>query len=1823
MGGELNERQGFPNKRKRRPDSLTNIAKNVIKYSVNSEQKHGLGNPDPTSALQSSELQTLLWDQEELVKRVGLVMEARMLRALTTRYSSSQEVPESQYRRFEQFVFRIQTTVSQLREDVRDIFRSPAMQDIALLAQEIQQKIRTAQTLIRDHVAVSMSKGNGPSLNAMQVAADTLEQPITLDDLEEGKVLEALELPVPATLTAEQFFRVEKKPEPTVSTAFDGSDPPNMWETTVAAEAQTERFKETMAFRWSWTDGELFAHRKLPPHYRCRYLPEEIWLEAEKAFTEGFKQWKQQCLEMLPSSERFMGETNGKYLSRTETLKLIERRFLGEMPSYRKLLADNLAEGVLWKSTITMMETEVPKNLCTFCQIEGGPEPSFISDVLGQYFSKLQEGTPMAFPLVQPSLVSDDPNCVAYIVKVPDRLTINRDTPAKIVAKEWGISKTKSLQTAIVETIGEKYQTDQHRGNILHSTWEVSQLLQHAIERALEAIPWIPACDSQFGFIAFCKDILKCALEEIARFQSSEISSGLLAEIKNASSFEVSRRVREFSLVYPLCFSWSQDERYLEGLRDFYPTPPETESCQSSSDQVETMDPENVSSRPLTKEELLGGWEATVDRMAVRMSKMPFLALPTADGSAFEVYEIDSENIQQEGITIIGRYCSSGAVGKKRIRELHRELVNSLRFLDDKKMPPPNRELMKSRHIVCMGEIQRMFANIDAHSTNAASENNTAVASLEPMIPSSPARGASSREIQVESGMLATVPTQAIRELLCSCPVFNEMAGFMHQHVGIFEHMQDRALRWEIMDGLEKAMSLRRSMLQEGAATPDQAIALVQADRHIWSLLASRARAYLPTEMTPLLSPEKGNELLELERQVRRLFAERVEKEEVTQEPTATKLTLIALLADVRDRLGSFCTNAQRARLDSLEPSLEAEFTQAFTERENFIRREIIDPLSERLTREQCLACIRRILTEVVPIQVLTPSFPTDILEALEREFHVQWEGVRQRLPELFPGAEQQIIERNISKEALRSLLSDLRNASALERVTWVTPARQADIGYEKAKTHCGQVLQSLFDELPSLVTQQQCRIFIYAARATMLPLEEALPFSPSIRGEYKKSFDRISACAERAITALFVPQSPCALGRPARGTRIEGSDTQGRSFSREEIAGAIEDVLDEVDEAGRKRFHEKQEIFNDLLELYRQSFLGAMRRHCPKQFSTDVDLVPLEDFCRFTNDPTQRTPPPSEMERWLMEAYPPRFTAVMETFKRQLPTSPRKPSAPGMLTRKQVMEAVGRLQGKLEEQIAQLPDMPKGKTVKSEVSNVLLAARSIVVMRCPEPLRSAQDLQPLRDSMQRISSGPFVLRSTQFQKDESTIIAREIEGLITELGQRFTVDEDEPSTHVDTFVQERVMGEVGPEKVQGSSPKSPKGGECPARRAEAIAVSHSTLIRWWQSVRLEAESRLQVSVQNTTCLPGEFVRNILSQLPSLPSVGQGVLGSREACTAFIEELRQGVERLPRTIVVGGVATAMPVELRVFLSGQIAHMKQGLLARKWPIVRESRSRRKKRTVTVHNTGESSGETEQREEAHAFGGAESSVQNSVSEVAPRAERLCDLLHVYDIAPEQIVERLSHAIADHVAHAAAEALSAHSQQLSQEELDRAAGELRRCVERVNESARVFLEPVASESLTAAQLLAAVAGALDSVLDGLDVHADIAGAMRVAIAEHRSAVGSAAADDVELLALVMEGGENGLHLFKETARMLRIAREDSQMRQHGERIQQSQRQISAGLERLTTLSEEYAEQARHGATEIERQDAAQEVEQIQGYIQTILGMYQGKTPPPHSAE
>ncbi|MFA5273153.1 MAG: hypothetical protein WC353_03255 [Candidatus Peribacter sp.] len=1755
---------------------------------MNSEQENGSENPNPKRAPQNPELQTLLWDQDELVKRVGLVMEARMLRALTSRYSSPQEVPESQYRRFEQFVFRIQTAVSQLREDVRDIFRSPATQDIALLAQEIQQRIRTAQTLIRDHVAVSLSKGNGPSLSAMQVAADTLEQPITFDDLEEGKVLEALELPVSAILTAEQFFRVEKKPEPTVSATFDGSDPPNMWETTVAAEAQAEREKETPAFRWSWTDGELFAHRKLPSHYRCRYLPGVIWLEAEKALTEGFKQWKQQCLGMLPSSERFMGEASGKCLSRAEALQRIEREFLGELPSYRKLLADNLAEGVLWKPTITLMETEVPKKLCTFCQIEGGPEPSFISDVLGKYFSKLQEGTPMAFPLVQPSLVSDDPDCVGYIVKVPDRLTINRDTPAKIVG---GISKTKSLQTAIVETIGEKYQTDQQRGNILHSTWEVSQLLQRAIERALEVIPWIPACDSQFGFIAFCKDILKCALEEIARFQCSEISPGLLAEIKNVSSFEVSRRVREFSLVYPLCFSWSQDERYLEGLRDFYPTPPETESCQPSSDQVETMDPENISSRPLTREELLAEWGAVMDRITVRMCKRGFIIMQ--DNS---LIGIDLEDAKLHGIEIIERFCSSGPVGKKRVRSLRKELMGAIQRYDESSDAKPKlRKVLEEIMRVCMKELQQMFANIDG------SRERTDVAAGSPETPAEPT---------LSSEFIQCVFLSAFEERRAQMSVEEKR---LHAEVVADRRVDDAYKRWH-----SHITSIIDDTFANGPdrMTPDQCLEIVE--------LLRRETEHLP--VMERLVPDYWRICVQQNRAVQDGIERRLREKFAIAGPSPSEGRTERIGLIPKQQLIGFVSSLQRqntdlyARLDAMIKAMERPIATKVTEysKQHLAQVQVIDgQLPDVLTLEECRSHCERIRQLPGPESV--PSLPEEFRQLFDEGQEWFDAEIERRLPELFHGAEQPAI--GISKDALWRFLLDYQETAAPERVTQAEYV-PTNPDYERILRWCEQCLRQLYEDLPQQVTQNDCHVFIYAARAAMLPLEEACPFSSSIRQAYKISFDKICTCSERTVDTLFAHQEPDASGQSVGDAGHVESDVQGRSFTREEIASAVEDVLDEVDEAGRKRFHEKQEIFNDLLELYRQSFLGAMRQHCQKRFSTDVDLVPLEDFCRFTNDPAQRTPPPLEMELWLMEVYPPRFNAAMEKFKKQLPSSPRRPSAPGMLTRKQVMEAVGRLQGKLEEQIAQLPDMPKGKTVKSEVSNVLLAARSIVVMRCPEPLRSAQDLQPLRESMRRIQSGPFVLRSTQFQKDESTIIAREIEGLITELGQRFTVVEDEPSTHGDTFVQERVMGEVGPEKVQSLSPKSPKGGECPARRAEAIAVSHSTLIRWWQSVRLEAESRLQVSVQNTACLPGEFVRNILSQLPSLPSVVQGVLGSREACTAFIEELRQGVERLPRTIVVGGVAMAMPVELRVFLSGQISYMNQELLARKWPIARESRSSRKKRTVTVHNAGESSGETEQREEAHAFGGAESSVQDSVSEVAPRAERLCDLLHVYDIVPEQIVERLSHAIVDHVAHAAAEALSVHSQQLSQEDYERNVGELRRRIGLAGERARTLLAPIASEALAAEQLSSAIVGAFDGAVEALDVHAGIAETMQSAMAERRATVGNAASD-VELLEFVMERGGNGFHLFEETVRMLRIAREDSRMRQHGERIQQSQRQISAGLEQLTVLSEEYAEKARHGATEIERQDAAQEVEQIQGYIQVILGMYQGKTPLPHSAE
>ena len=1703
--------------------------------------------------LQSEELQILLWDQDRTIRRIQDALEARMFGAIRERFPITQEVPSDQYRRFEQFVVRFQALIEDARTRIGAVFRSPDSHNVTAIAQVVYETMQSVQRDLRGYVQAASAKGNGPILQAMEAATAALDRPLQLTDLGEDKLLETLvALPGDPSLQTATFFAVERRLDPVITATFDASNAPDLWERATAK--REEEKEEVPAFRWSWSDEELFGQEKLPCFIRCEHSPQDLWREAETSLIEGFRQWRRQCEGMLQS--RYYRVRKGERdLTRDQALDGIERAFMQHIPSYGQLL--NKEHSLLWMETLSFQETEIPRRLRTFCQIEDGPEPTFIDDTLRIFFAKLRTGMPVEYPLIALPLVDSIPG--GYVTRSIPRVSIGRDIAYSIIRKD-------ALPETTVERIGRTHCSDPNVTNIMHSTREVSHALCRMLTQEMMNIPEKKICDAPSQVVAFWKDFLMRALTAIAEFKMSDVPSALLSEIKNAASFYVARMARRYSFVLPLDLqSIDSDERYEEELRDFYPQPPAPEQAVQEEEEVL----EAVSSRPLTKEEMLDEWGATMDRMTVRVCKRGMLIMQND-----AVREIDLEDMRKRGVEIIASFCSSGAVGKKRMRSLRKELKDAVRFGEVIGERPKLRKAIQDTMTMCTKELQQMFANIDAYREHT----KIAVGSPE-------AQGA------------PTLSTEFIRCVFLSA--FEEHRAHtsteeksLHAQAIADRRVDDAYNRWEIS---VTSMTDDAFAHGPGRMSLDQCLEILEVLR--------RESGHQPT--LERLVPEywkicvKQNQAVhdEIERRLRARFAsaeppqseDRVERLERIPKQKFIGLTS-ALRQQYTDQMRVQMVAMVRAMGQQTATKIAEHYMQHRTQSQAQLRA-IEAQLPDYLTLEECRSCYEQIqrlpkITDGIHV----PDAFQHFSDEGRRKFDAD---IERQLPELFRPSEQ--TGPKIPRETLWTTLLDYQEAGAPERVTQAK-YMALDPGFERTLRWCEQCLRQLYEDLPRHVTRDDCRVFVYSARAAMLPLEEAYPFSPAIRQEYKRSFDRICTCAERSIDALFAQKMPDTPEQQAQGARFEGGDLQGRSFSREEITGAIGDVLDVVTELGQMLFHKQREVFSEQVDLYRQLFLRAVREQCPQRFASDVDFIPLEDVCRVTNDPAERTPPPSRMEHWMMKTFPPRFATAMEQFKQQLPISPRKPLVPGTLTRKQVIRAIGDLQGKLEEQIAQVPGLPKGKTVKSEASTALTAARSLVVLRCPEPLSSPQDLQPLKDAMRRIRPGALAIGNSAFEREISIIVAQEIEALVAELEQHFTNGSDAAPPSSGLPSQGVVAEERDHKKSRSHSRQLPQMGKSQAK--ERLVVSRDTLTRWWTEVHGEAERRLEVALENTSLSPEHVRRAFLAKILQAP---KSSLSSCDDCASFVEEMRELVAQLPLTIEVERTGIPLPTELQAFLSLQITHLEEGLLALPWPAEKAVSAKHRKHRSTSIKKSDASSDSGPPEGKNPKG---------------IAEPTRDLLAIYDIAPDQIAERVAQAAADHMAHAAEQALIAHAGKWSEEEVERAAGELRRSIEASRQRAQTAIAALPVVSLSAEQLAAAAEDALLKATETTKEDPSIAEALKSAIADRRSAINGATGDE-GIIEILMEGAGRGQGGFEETVEILKTAQREDRARKHGEEVKQLEQEGTVDVENLGSIIASLAAQARTGANPTEQEAALGELRKLQAFLRTIRGMYPPSPP------
>jgi len=1709
----------------------------------------------------------MLWNPEQTVERVEAAFEARMLRALQQYHQ--REIPEDQYRRFEQFTTRFQSLIAHAAERIRAVFRSPDSGNAAAIARVVQEGIRSIQTEIGEIVAAAAAKGDGPVLEAMQAAAGALAEPLSLPDLEETLLFDiAAELPPDAKLEAGRFFTIERKPEPKITATFDASNAPNLWERASTREAESR--------------GPL-------------RLPHGSDIAAEPVKDEG------------PGK----GERNRSF-SRQEVESAIDavfadvmrkgrRHFHGKLDTFSALLdlyKRGYAQGLRDHCPEEFSCELDLEPLEDFCRITNDstqrtPQPSGMELWLMRSFPPRFSAAIQRIKnqLLPSPLVSSGPGMVtrkqvinaigALQGRLEGELSKLPDIPGDTTARAEASTVLNATRAVVVLRCPEPLRSR-----------EDFRPLHEAMQRIQPSEPFSPSPFKQKAGVLLSQ-MVEGLLEDFERKMEAgfDFSQFISQSSSGAELAERNQDATEFR------WSWSDDElfgkRKIAQLRRCHRTNEQTMELWRETEQalfeglaqwkqrcLREVDPALVftttnEKRKMTLEQALNALEREFRNYVTGHCREMIYKFFS---SAFWGDPLSGE--QQSLEEALLQLCEfEGRPDPAFIHPAVNLFYSRVTQSEPVNMPPlgPEHITQSNPFYFCPGNMvaavskeQVQIAMGKGFSYNEDFDDSILTAT-QGMLGSGEQYQKNNHIIREAISALRK-QLNAIEQDIEGMLQFQSRANFtrfwkrvLREALQIIETFHFPEVNDELLARMKNVASFhiswncRDAVLRVGGAyelPQDEAASAEISDFYPHPSDASYVeRTEGTTDLDHVSSrPLTKEELLDQwEAAIDRMVVRTCKRGfMIMQDDSICGIDLEDIRKHGNEIIEKFCSSGavgkRRMRLLRKELMAAVQLHDEISSERPKLRHQIQEIMT------MCLNEFQRMFANIVASRerdnaaVASPDIPTVPALSSEPIQCVLLSAFKERR------AHMSAEEKRLHAEAIAD--------------------RRVDDAYNRWHSHVQSTIDDAFAHGPDRMTLDECLGIVELLRSETEQGSTLGRLAPDYWSICLKQNQAVHDEIERRLREKFAMAAPLKIEKAERPERIPKQQLIGfiSAMQRENtqlytqmdamIKAMEKPTAARVMEFSKQHLAEVQAIDAELPDILT---LEECRNHCERirQLRGIPEAVPdvSDEFRRVFDEGQQWFD--AEIERRLPELF----------------------GRSGQQSGSQVPKEI------LWKTLLDLEEAGAPERVTQVEFVALNPDFERTHQWCGQCLRTLYEDLPSQVTRDDCRVFVYAARATMLPLENAYPFSPTIQ---KEYKRSFNVICECSERAVN-----RLFAQLRPQQLP-SSPHSDHEEKKQAKAQTTIVIPQSMLNEWWDAVREEAGRRLQVAVQESEVEPGQAQRTMTDRIPVLPH-GNG-LSSAKFASSFCEELQRRIEQMPQTIAIGGAAVAVPDGLQEFLSQELEQMRQELLSRGWQV------RVTPRGVRV-------------DEISALAEHEAAAEPPQPEVSP-SEQISDFLSIYDITPDKAADSLSDAIAGHVARAATEALTMQAQTLSGEEFERTEGELRKGIGWAAERARSLLAPTSPERLTTEQLSAALQQTFEHAFDGLNLSEATVGSMRAAIEERRTAVGKAQTHE-DLITFIVERGEGGRGEFEETARMHRNAREESQRRRHGERVRQSQEQISAGLEQLTALSEAFAAKATQGATETERQSAAEETERLRAYIQTILGMYQGKSDSPRSEE
>lgn len=278
-----------------------------------------------------------------------------------------------------------------------------------------------------------------------------------------------------------------------------------------------------------------------------------------------------------------------------------------------------------------------------------------------------------------------------------------------------------------------------------------------------------------------------------------------------------------------------------------------------------------------------------------------------------------------------------------------------------------------------------------------------------------------------------------------------------------------------------------------------------------------------------------------------------------------------------------------------------------------------------------------------------------------------------------------------------------------------------------------------------------------------------------SATDDVKKDTEAYAHFASNSITQLRAYAQSLASLAPDTAVTPESPAAPEKTISSQEIRRDLEKMFDEIKEAGLRHFAGEPDAFLNRLDSCRTQYDGLAGYMTPRMLRTTLDFAPMRALHHMFTDPELYTPAPSRVDLWIWELLIPKFAELARRVEETLPPPLALPPRTGTVPRKQIVDALLALEGKMTaEMVAQRSASEKSR-VKAYVASEISSAISCVVCGCPEPLQCTIDLECLRGCLKISKEEGW--RATGFKKTFLRIWVKALRELVQQVESLLSQD--------------------------------------------------------------------------------------------------------------------------------------------------------------------------------------------------------------------------------------------------------------------------------------------------------------------------------------------------------------------------------------------------------------------------------------------------------------